>query len=244
MAKTVLITGASRGIGAATARRFAAAGWNVALFYNHNEEKALALAGQLRQLGSDAECFGADLSDFEAAKTALETALARFGGCDALVCNAGMARQELLTDCSPADWRKMQDTNVGSIYACIRAVLPHMIARQQGAIVTVASVWGETGGSCEVSYSASKAAVIGLTKALAKEAGPSGIRVNCVSPGVIDTDMCACFDEATMAELAEEAPLGRVGKPEDVANAIFFLAGPESAFITGEVLRVNGGLYI
>ena len=244
MAQTVFITGASRGIGAATARKFAAAGWSVALFYNRNRDKAEALTRELQQAGADAACFGADLSDFSAASAVLQEALTRFGKCDALVCCAGISRQELFTDCTPELWHKMQDTNLGSAYACIRAVLPHMIARQTGAIVTVSSVWGETGGSCEVSYSASKAAVIGMTKALAKEVGPSGIRVNCVSPGVIDTDMCACFDQATMAELAEEAPLGRVGQPEDVANAICFLAGPEASFITGEVLRVNGGLYI
>lgn len=244
MAKTVFITGASRGIGAAAARRFADAGWNVALFYNYNKEKAEALAGQLRQRGCDADCFGADLSDHAAAEAAMQAALARFGVCDALVCCAGIARQELFTDCTPELWHRMQDTNLGSVYSCIRAVLPAMISRQNGAIVTVSSVWGETGGSCEVSYSAAKAAVIGMTKALAKETGPSGIRVNCVSPGVIDTDMCACFDAETMAALAEETPLGRVGRPEDVANAIYFLAGPESAFITGEVLRVNGGMYI
>ena len=244
MAQTVFVTGASRGIGAATARRFAAAGWNVALFYNHNEEKARTLAAQLQQCGCDADCFGADLSDPAAAAAAMQAALARFGRCDALVCNAGMARQELFTDCGPDSWQQMQSTNLGSAYGCIKAVLPHMIARGSGAIVTLFSIWGETGGSCEVSYSASKAAVIGLTKALAKEVGPAGIRVNCVSPGVIDTDMCACFDQETMAGLAEEAPLGRVGQAEDVANAIFFLAGPESAFITGQVLRVNGGMYI
>ena len=241
MADTVFITGASRGIGAAAARRFAAAGWSVALFYHKNRDKAEALALELRQSGCDADCFGADLSDPAAADAAMQAALARFGKCDALICNAGMARQELFTDSTAESWARMQNTNLGSVYSRVRAVLPHMISRRKGAVVTVSSIWGETGGSCEVSYSASKAAVIGLTKALAKEAGPNGVRVNCVSPGVIDTDMCACFDDATMAELAEEAPLGRVGRPEDVANAIFFLAGPESDFITGQVLRANGG---
>lgn len=244
MADTVFITGASRGIGAAAARRFAAAGWSVALFYNKNRDKAEALARELRQAGCDADCFGADLSDPAAAAAAMEAALARFGKCDALICCAGVAKQELFTDSTAESWAQMQNTNLGSVYSCVRAVLPHMLSRRKGAVVTVSSIWGETGGSCEVSYSASKAAIIGLTKALAKEAGPNGVRVNCVSPGVIDTDMCACFDDETMAALAEEAPLGRVGQPEDVANAIFFLAGPESDFITGQVLRVNGGMYI
>ena len=170
--------------------------------------------------------------------------LENFCQLDILVCNAGVARQGLLTDFTDQDWRQIFQTNVDGVFYCCRAVLPHFIHRKAGRIITLSSMWGVTGGACEVPYSASKAAVIGLTKALAKELGPSGITVNCVAPGVIDTDMNANLTPADLDALREETPLGVIGRPEDVAESVFFLSSPAAAFMTGQVLSPNGGICI
>lgn len=245
MKNTVLITGASRGIGRATAHLLAGRGWSVALGCLRHLEEAQTLADELRDTyGADAAVFQADVSDPEAAAAMIADAQRRFGFLSALVNNAGIAAQQLFTDVTPAQWEAMWGVHVSGTVYCCQGVLPAMIREKRGAIVNVSSVWGITGASCEVTYSASKAAVIGLTRALAKEVGPSGIRVNCVAPGVIDTDMLAALDEPQRQALREETPLGRLGTPEDVAAVIAFLLSDEAGFVTGQVLSPNGGFVI
>ena len=242
MPTTVLITGASRGIGAACARRFARDGWSVAVHYYKSEAEALALAEELRAAGAEAVPVRGDLSDPAQAARAVEAAQAALGRLDALVCNAGVALPvQLLTDTTDDQWRRVMGTDLDGVFHTLRAAVPGMVSRKRGAIVTVSSMWGVTGGSCEAPYSAAKAGVIGLTKALAKELGPSGIRVNCVAPGVIQTDMLGNLTAADLAALAEDTPLGRLGTPRDVAEAVAFLASDRAAFLTGQVIGVDGG---
>ena len=244
MKPNVLITGASRGIGAAAARLFAAEGWRVALTSRRSREEALALAAELSAAGGEAVALEGDVSDPDQARALVEAAEA-LGGLDALVCCAGVALpQTLLRDVTDEQWRRVMAVDLDGVFYPIRAAYPGFVRRQRGAIVTVSSMWGVTGGSCEVPYSAAKAGVIGLTRALAKELGPSHVRVNCVAPGVIDTDMNAHLGREVLAALGEEAPLGRVGTPEEAARAIWFLATDQSAFITGQVLGVDGGMVI
>ena len=241
----VLITGSSRGIGAAAARRFAQGGWDVAVHCHRSRERALALAGELREMGVSATVVEGDVSDPAQAARLVDQAGQALGELDALVCNAGIALpQQLLTDTTDEQWRRVFAVDVDGVFYTIRAALPRLIHRKRGSIVTVSSMWGVTGGSCEVAYSAAKGAVIAMTRALAKELGPSGITVNCVAPGVIDTEMNGHLDRESLAALAEETPLGRIGRPEDVAESIFFLASPQAGFITGQVLQPNGGLVI
>ena len=244
MAKHVLITGASRGIGAATARVFAAEGWNVALNYCRSRDQALALAAELSAGGVEAVALEGDVSDPDQANALVEAA-ASMGPLDALVCCAGIALpQQLLTDTTDQQWRRVMGVDLDGVFYTMRAVCPHMVRRQQGSIVTVSSMWGVTGGSCEAAYSAAKAGVIGLTKAMAKELGPSHIRVNCVAPGVIDTEMNGGLDSEALAALAEETPLGRIGTAEEVAESVWFLAGGGAPFLTGQVIQPNGGIVI
>ncbi len=235
----VLITGGSRGIGAACARRFAAGGCQVVINYNRSQVQAEALAAELGGWAVQA-----DVSDPVQVRKMVDGVLHKFCQLDILICNAGVSQQKLFGDLTDEDWRRMFAVNVDGMFHAIRAALPHMIHRKAGRIVTVSSMWGQVGGSCEVAYSASKAAVIGLTKALAKELGPSGITVNCVAPGVIGTEMNAHLDPAALAALAEETPLGTIGTAEDVAEAAWFLASGAARFITGQVLAPNGGLVI
>ncbi len=236
--RTVLISGGDRGIGAAAARAFYAAGYRVAVFYHTNAEAAAALQKSCRaywpsSVASRASC--------ELAFRAAEQALGRV---DVLVSNAGIAQQKLFTDITPEEWQRMLDVNLTGAFNLCQLALPGMIRRKAGRILTVSSMWGQTGGSCEVHYSAAKAGLIGLTKALAKEEGPSGITVNCVAPGVIDTDMMASFTAEDKAALAEETPVGRLGTAEEVAKLLLYLAGEDAGYITGQVFGVNGGLVI
>lgn len=241
----VLITGASRGIGAACARRFAQAGWNVGVNYCRSRQQALELVEELEKLGVRAAALQGDVSQSQQAAALVEEAQREFGALDALVCNAGVAGvQALLTDLIDEQWRWTAGTNLDGVVYTMRAAIPGMVRRQKGSIVTISSMWGLTGGSCEAAYSAAKAGVIGLTRAMAKELGPSHIRVNCVAPGVIDTDMNAHLSSQDMQALAEETPLGRIGRPEDVAEGVFFLASAAADFITGQVLAVDGGMVI
>ena len=242
---TVLITGASRGIGAATARLFAEKGWDVAVNYNRSGEDARALVRELTTLGVRACAIQADVSDPAQAAELVEQTVRELGGLDALVCNAGIALpQQLITDTTDEQWRQVFAANVDGMFYTVRAAVPHFVRQKAGRIVTLSSMWGVTGGSCEVAYSATKGAVIAMTKALAKELGPSGITVNCVAPGVIATDMNAHLDGDSLEALRQEIPLERIGTPEDVAQSIFFLVKAESAYITGQVLQPNGGIFI
>lgn len=243
MRKTVLITGASGGIGQALARAFAADGYTVCLHY-HNDLTAVTLAEELRAAGCDAAAFAADVADPAAVSKMMREVLHFAGHLDVLVNNAGITQQKLLTDTTDEDWRRMMGVHVdGAFYLC-REALPSMLANRRGCILNIASVWGVCGASCEVAYSAAKAGLIGLTKSLAKEVGLSGVRVNAIAPGVIDTPMNAMHDAATMQALCEEIPLGRIGLPEEVAHAAVFLASDRAAYITGQTLGVDGGFGI
>ena len=244
MAKTVLITGGSRGIGRACVELFARRGWRAVFLCRTRADAAKMLVDKLRAEGCDAEYFLCDVSDRARVDEVVGEILRRCHRIDALVNNAAISQIKLFTDLTPEDWRRMFAVNVDSVFNCTQAVLGGMISEKSGAIVNISSMWGQVGASCEVAYSAAKAAVIGLTKALAKEVGPSGVRVNCVCPGVIDTDMNAALDEETRAALRDETPLERIGTPEDVARAVAYLCSEEASFITGQILGVNGGMII
>ena len=234
-----LVTGASHGIGAACARRLAADGYSVIVHYRSSGALADSLASEIGGWAVQA-----DLGDFSQIDCMTEQIKQKYGRVDLLVNNAGMALNGLYQDISDADAIRLFQVNVGGVMHTAKRILPEMLRMHRGCIVNIASVWGECGAACEVHYSAAKAAVIGFTKALAQEVGPSGIRVNCVSPGVIDTEMNAMHDADTMSALADETPLGCIGKPEDVADAVAFLASDRAKFITGQVLSVNGGFYL
>lgn len=234
--RTVLITGGSRGIGAAMVRAFSQAGYRAAFFYRQSEAAARALE---RETGAAAIRCDVRLSD--RVNAACAEALRLLSHIDVLVNNAGVAQQKLLTDLTDEDWRAMLDTHLSGAFYVTRAVLPGMISRKAGRVVNVASIWGQVGASCETHYSAAKAGLIGLTKALAKEVGPSGITVNCLCPGVIETDMLASFTEADLDALREETPLGRLGTPREVARCALWLAGEDASFVTGQVIGVGGG---
>lgn len=237
--RNVLIMGGSRGIGAEAVRKFRAAGDNVVFTYHRSE----LAADDLRQ-ETGAVPVRCDVKFSNSVRIAVEKAHSILGHIDVLICNAAIADFNLITDIDETRWEEIIDTNLNGVFYSIRNVLPLMIQRKSGAIITVSSMWGQVGASCEVAYSAAKAGVIGLTKALAKEVGPSGITVNCIAPGMIDTDMNANVDPAAAAEIAEETPLCRIGKPEEVASAMLFLASEDAGFITGQVLGVNGGLIV
>ena len=238
--RCVLISGGDRGIGAAAARAFWQAGYRVAVLYHTHAEAAAALEKELPGLLA-VQCDVASRASCEVAFHTVEQAV---GHVDVLVSNAGIAQQKLFTDITPEEWQHMLDVNLSGAFHLCQLALPGMIRRKAGRILTVSSMWGQTGGSCEVHYSAAKAGLIGLTKALAKEEGPSGITVNCVAPGVIDTDMMAAFTAEDKAALAEETPVGRLGSADEVAQLLVFLAGEGAGYITGQVFGVNGGLVI
>jgi len=229
----IVITGGSRGIGAAAVELFAAKGHRICFLYEKNHAAAQAVA---EKTGATAIC--CDVADGQA----VENAFAQIGDVDVLICNAGICYSGLMQDLQPQQWDRIFDVNVKGIYHCVNAAMPAFLRKHAGSIITVSSMWGQVGASCEAAYSATKGAVIALTKALAKELGPSGIRVNCVAPGVILTDMCANVDPQILAEMAQDSPAGRNGTPMDVAKAMEYLADAE--FITGQILPVNGGYVI
>ena len=229
----VVITGGSRGIGAAAVRLFAQRGDRVYFLYEKEHEAARAVAADT---GAEAIC--CDVADGKAVREAF----ARIPDVDVLICNAGICQYGLMSMTSEEQWDRIFDVNVKGIYHCVNAATPAFLKKQEGCIITVSSMWGQVGASCEVAYSATKGAVIALTKALAKELGPSGIRVNCIAPGVILTDMCANVDPEVLEEMAQENPVGRNGTPQDVAQAMEYLANAK--FVTGQVLPVNGGYVI
>ena len=229
----VVITGGSRGIGAAAVACFAKRGDQVWFLYEKEHQAARAVA---QQTGATAIC--CDVADAEAVKAAF----GQIPDVDVLICNAGICHYGLMSTVSEQDWDRLFAVNVKGIYHCVNAATPAFLKKQAGCVITVSSMWGQVGASCEAAYSATKGAVIALTKALAQELGPSGVRVNCVAPGVIHTDMCAAVDPQILAQLAQDAPCGRNGTPEDVAQAMVYLA--EADFVTGQVLPVNGGYVI
>lgn len=236
----VLITGGSRGIGAACVRAFAAQGDRVAFIYRSSEQAATSVA-----TATGAAAIRADVSDSAEAERAVREAEAALGGgIDVLVNNAGVAQIKLFTDLTDDDWRRMMATDLDGAFYVTRAAVRGMIARHSGRIVNIGSMWGKVGASCEVHYSAAKAGLRGMTMALAKELGPSGVTVNCVEPGVIETEMNVALDDKTKAELADATPLCRMGTPEDVAAAVRFLASDEASFVTGQCLGVDGGYAI
>ncbi len=242
MKHTVLITGSSRGIGAGIARRFALEGHRVAIHYRARETEARAIHDELAKAGCSVMLVSGDITKENEARDLVSRVRDRFGFVDVLVNNAGVALPtQLVTDTSLSNWNRVMETNVTGMFLVANAVLPEMVSQKRGAIVNISSMWGVTGGSCEVAYSSSKAAVIGYTKSLAKEVAPSGIRVNCVAPGFVLTDMTRCFDESVIAGICEETPLLRAGTPEDIAAAVLFLSSEEASFITGQVLSVDGG---
>lgn len=241
MKKSVIITGASRGIGKATALTFAKNGYDLLLCYQSREEEAGKTAEEAKAFGVRAVPFQMDVSSLSDCRRTAAKALMEFGKIDALVCNAGIALPKLFTQTEEEEYDRLFDVNTKGVFFLTQAVAKEMIASGGGSIITVSSMWGVAGASGEVAYSASKAAVIGMTKALAKELAPSGIRVNCVAPGVVNTEMNACYDEEAMEALAEKTPLGRIAEPEEIAKAIFFLASENASFITGQTLTVDGG---
>ena len=232
--KVALVTGGSRGIGRACAERFAREGWQTLYLCRRLPEEPVP----------GAEGFVCDLRDAAETERVFGALLARYGHLDALVNSAGVALQAMLQDTTDDQWRELFAVDLEAAMRLTRLAAPGMISRRQGSVINIASMWGEVGASCESAYSAAKAGLIGLTRALAKELGPSGVRVNCISPGVIRTDMNAHLSEADLAALAEETPLQRIGAPEEVAAAVLFLAGDEASFITGQTLGVNGGLVV
>lgn len=242
--KYALITGASGGIGAATARAFAQAGYGVAIHAHRSVDKLHALSQELSALSVPVLEVCADLSDPVQAKTMVDNVLEKFCQLDILICCSGLSHVGLVTDIDPQQWKTLFGVNVDGMHYCCQAVLPHMVHRKEGCILTVSSMWGQIGASCEVAYSATKGAVIAYTKALAQEVGPSNIRVNCIAPGVIATEMNAHLSPEDLAALADETPLGRIGTPEECAACALFLASDGASFVTGQVLAPNGGLVI
>jgi len=236
---TVFITGASRGIGRCLVEEFARLGHSVGFCWLNSDSKAYELIDSLKKEGCSVVGFKADVSNKEQLCAAIAEAEKKLGAIDLLINNAGIAQSKLFTDITNEDWDRMFDINVKGVFNAIQAVLPSMLNRKSGKIINISSMWGVVGASTEVHYSASKAAVIGLTKALAKELGPSGIAVNCIAPGVIDTDINAFLTESDIDDIIESTPLGKIGTPKDIARLAVFLSG--DSFITGQIITADGG---
>ena len=237
--KTVWITGGSRGIGAEMVRTFSQNNWQVCFTFMHSRDAALQLTAE-----TGAHAFCCDVRNEQDVKNWAEDALRHYGAPDAVIHNAGTAQSALLQDMTSEEFDDLYAVHLRGAFYCAKYALPSMISQKQGSLLFISSMWGQVGASCEAAYSACKAGVIGLGKALAQEVGPSGIRVNCLCPGVIETDMLACYSEEDKNALRDETPLGRIGTPKDVASAALFLCSEEAAFITGQTLGVNGGFII
>ena len=244
MKRIALVTGSSRGIGRGIALQLAQDGWAVAINYLQQKEKAEALVEQLRSQGHEAIAVQADVSNREAVRKMVATVEAELGPVELLVNNAGVAGQCLFQDVTDEMWDRYMGVNLGGARNTIQAVLPHMLHEKRGCILNISSMWGLRGASCEVTYSCTKAALIALTRSLAMELAPSHIRVNCIAPGVINTDMVQVLGAETLADLAQQTPLGRLGTPEDIAHAAAFLASEKASFITGQVLTIDGGFVV
>lgn len=242
--KTVLITGASRGIGRAIARLFAINNYNVVINYNKSEHEAKELYEELSEKGCSVRIFKADVSDISEINSLVNYCIGQFEKIDVLINNAGISKNNLFTDISYEEWHEVMNVNLNSVFYVTKKALQYMIPEMNGKIINISSIWGIAGGSYEVHYSASKAAIIGMTKALAKELGPSNINVNCIAPGVIKTDMLNNINEDTIDMLRDETPLMRLGTPEDIARCALFLASEGGDFITGQVISPNGGFVI
>ena len=242
--KTVVITGASRGIGKATVEVFAQQGYNVLINFNNSEKEVIALYKSLKEKKFSVKLFKADVSNRDEVDAMMKFCVKEFGNIDILVNNAGISQEKLFTDITDEDWDRMININLKSVFICAQEVLKHMIPQKNGKIINISSIWGMVGASCEVHYSTAKAGVIGLTKALAKELGPSNIQVNCIAPGIIETDMLSSFNHEQLDILRENTPLMRLGSPMDIAMCIFFLASHHADFITGQIISPNGGFVI
>ncbi len=245
MLNTAVVTGGAKGIGAAISVALAKAGYNVIMGYKTSRERAEELAKVIISgYGVSCEAVYCDVTDPESARNIVDIAAKKYGSVDILVNNAGVAQQKLFTDITDDDWNRMIGVNLTGVFNTCRVASKYMVSQKSGSIVNISSMWGQVGASCEVHYSAAKAGVIGLTKALAKELAPSGVRVNCVCPGVVMTDMMKDFSEETLRELSEETPLGKLGTPKEIADAVAFLCSDRASFITGQILGVNGGFVI
>ena len=238
--KTVIVTGGSRGLGKAIVEKFASNGYNVILNYN----KSIEAAKKVEQEYDNVRVFKADVTNRKEVQAMIEFTNNTFGTVDVLINNAGIGCTGLIQDISYEEWQNVFNVNINGVFNCTQLVLPQMLANHSGKIIKISSIWGMTGASCEVSYSASKAAVIGFTKALAKEVGPSGINVNAIAPGIIMTDMVSQYSLEEFDEIRAQIPLGEIGSTQDVANAVFFLASDEANYITGQILSPNGGWMI
>ncbi|UUV16209.1 elongation factor P 5-aminopentanone reductase [Clostridioides difficile] len=242
--KTVLITGGARGIGKAMSKAFAKEGYNVLVNFNKSENGAKELYTILNEKNFSVKLFKADISNREDVEDMVDYCIKEFGGLDVLVNNAGVSQDKLFTDITDEDWDNMMNINLKGSFYCSQVALKYMISEKKGNIINISSIWGISGASCEVHYSITKAGIIGMTRALAKEVGPSNIRVNSIAPGVINTDMLSGYNEEDIDALVEETPLMRLGTPEDIANCAIFLASDKSNFITGQVISPNGGFVI
>lgn len=244
MSKTVIITGASKGIGANMAIRYAEKGYNVVMNYNNSVQSAILLQKSLKESGYSVIAYKANVKNRMEVDLMVKETLHRFGSIDILINNAGVSNQSLITDLSEQEWNDIIGVNLTGVFNCTQAVLPHMINQHSGSILNISSMWGEVGASCEVAYSAAKAGVIGFTKALAKEVGPSGINVNCITPGLIETAMNQNLTIDDVAAIVDQTPMGRIGNTNDIASTAMFLTSDDASYITGQIIGVNGGYVI
>ncbi|MBS7528776.1 3-oxoacyl-ACP reductase FabG [Fusibacter paucivorans] len=240
--KTVLITGASKGIGSAIATQFASHDYNVVINYHTSYEEAKALSSLFDQRGYRHQLYQADITNKAEVDKMIAFCLKEYGAIDVLINNAGIAQSKLFTDLTEADWQNMINVSLNGMFYCTQGVLENMVSEKSGKIINISSIWGIVGASCEVHYSMVKAGIIGFTKALAKELGPSNIQVNCVAPGIIKTDMIASFTDEEIEEMTEMVPMGRLGTPEEIAACVFYLASDGSDYLTGQILSPNGGI--